>query len=313
MLAAMERHASVEPVWAWDDNPTVRAATRSEHPGLVFVEEIFDQPADLFYIATPPASHIPLIRKAKRAVLCEKPLAIDVTEAQKLVAEIDIPNAVNFPFATQSGVDTLEKEIKQGRHGQALRLDIRLFFNAWPRRWQQDAVSWLGKPEQGGFIREVFSHFAYLTDRLVGPLQLVEASIRRGPAGTESTVLAKLRAGDIPVLVSGEVGGRAPDYNEWTLYGSRASYRLQDWNKLTVGNDDGWRETAQEPPPTDGLKRQLDAVIQMVSGQPNQLPTFADALRVQEVVEGILGSSSSTHAQTTDEKVQQATDTPSRP
>lgn len=293
MLAEMERHPNVEPVWAWDSDPTVRAATRSEHPELVFVEEIFNQPADLFYIATPPATHIPLALNASGAVLCEKPLAIDVTEARKLAAEIDIPNAVNFPFATQPTITTLEEEIKQGRHGDALRLDIRLFFNTWPRKWQQEAASWLAKPEQGGFLREVFSHFAYLTDRLLGRLELVEASIRHGSAGTETTVRAELLVGDIPVSLTGDVGGRAPDYNEWTLYGSRASYRLQDWNKLTFGNDDGWSEPPQDPPPTDGLRRQLDAIVQMVSGQPHQLPTFADALRVQELVEAILRSPSS--------------------
>lgn len=295
MLGEMERHPDVEPVWAWDNNPAVRAATASEHPELVFVEEIFNQPADMFYIATPPATHIPLARNATGAVLCEKPLAIDVTEARKLVAGIDIPNAVNFPFATQPIIDTLEEEIRQGRHGQAQRLDIRLFFNTWPRKWQQEAASWLAKPEQGGFIREVFSHFAYLTDRLVGSLQLLEASVHRGPAGTESTVRARLLAGDTPVLLTGDVGGRAPDYNEWTLYGSQASYRLHDWNKLTIGTDERWDEHPPDPPPTDGLHRQLDAVIQMVNGQPHQLPTFNDALRIQEVVEAILGYQAHDH------------------
>ncbi len=248
MLAEMERHPDVEPVWAWDSDPTVRAATRSEHPELVFVEEIFSQPADLFYIATPPATHIPLARRASGAVLCEKPLAIDLSEARKLAADIDIPNAVNFPFATQPTIATLEDEVRQGRHGDALRVDIRLFFNTWPRKWQQEAASWLAKPEQGGFLREVFSHFAYLTDRLLGPLQLVEASIRRGSARTETTVRTELLAGDTPVSLTGDIGGRAPDYNEWTLYGSRASYRLQDWSRLTVGDDDGWRGHPQGQP-----------------------------------------------------------------
>lgn len=300
MLAEMKRHPKFAPMWAWDENPVVRAATASAYPELDFVEEIFTQPADLFYIATPPATHISLARNATGAVFCEKPLSVDVAEARALVGEIDIPNAVNFPFATQPSINTLEKEIKEGRHGETLRLDIRLFFNTWPRKWQQDAASWLAKPEQGGFLREVFSHFAYLTDRLVGPLKLVAASIHRGPAGTESTVRAKLLAGEVPVFLTGDVGGRAPDYNEWTLYGSRTSYRLQDWNKLTIGSDDGWRDPPLDLPPADGLDGQLDAVIQMVDGQPNPLPTFADALRVQELVEAILVSPTRGHSQSTD-------------
>ena len=110
----------------------------------------------------------------------------------------------------------------------------------------------------------------------------------RGPEGTESAVRAKLQAGSVPVLLVGDVGGRAADFNEWTLYGSRASYRIQNWNELKVGNDGGWRDLQPTSPPAPGLEEQLDAVIQMLSGRPHPLPTFADALRVQEVVEAIL-------------------------
>jgi predicted dehydrogenase len=288
MLAEMTRHPEFEPSWAWDSDPEVREATAAEYPALDFVEEIFAQPADLFYIATPPATHIPLVREASRAVLCEKPLAVDLAEARRLVDEIQIANAVNFPFATHPTVTSLEQELIEGQHGDALRVEIRLFFNDWPRKWQQGAASWLAEPEQGGFLREVFSHFAYLTDRLLGPIELVEAVVDRGPAGTETAVRARLQAGEISVSLTGDVGGRAPDHNEWTLYGSQASYRLQDWRELSVGDDDGWRDLQPNTPPEGGLEGQLDAVTQMLRGRPNPLPTFADALRVQELVEAIL-------------------------
>lgn len=295
MLAEMGRHPEFEPTWAWDSSPSVRDSTAAEYPSLEFVEEIFAQPADLFYIATPPATHIPLVRKASRAILCEKPLSVDVTEARRLVNEIQIPNAVNFPFATHPTITTLEQELAEERHGDAVRLEIRLFFNNWPRQWQQGAASWLAQPEQGGFLREVFSHFAYLTDRILGPVELIEAEVERGLTGTESTVRAQLQAGDIPVLLTGDVGGRAPDYNEWTLYGSRASYRIQDWNNLKVGDDDGWRDLEPITLPTQGLNEQLDAVTKMLRGRPNPLPNFADALRVQELVEAILTSPAQTN------------------
>jgi len=227
MLAEMARHPEFEPTWAWDSSPRVRDATAAEYPSLEFSEEIFAQPADLFYIATPPATHIPLARQASRAILCEKPLAIDVTEARHLVDEIQIPNAVNFPFATHPTITTLEHELAEERHGSTVRLEIRLSFNDWPRQWQQGAASWLAQPDQGGFLREVFSHFAYLTDRILGTVELIEAEVERGPTGTESTVRAQLQAGDVPILLTGDVGGSAPDYNEWTLYGSKASYRTK--------------------------------------------------------------------------------------
>lgn len=288
MLAEMDRHPSFQPVWAWDIDREAREEAAARYPGIEFVEEIFDQPADLFYIATPPATHVSLARRTRQAVLCEKPLAVDVAEGRRLVDEIDIPNAVNFPFAAQPTITKLDREISEGRHGDTLRLEIRLSFNQWPRQWQMGAASWLGEPEQGGFVREVFSHFAYLTDRLLGPAELLHAEVERGPEGTETNVLAKLRVGSVPVLLTGSVGGRAPDYNEWTLYGTRASYRLRDWQQLEVGDDNGWRELPPDSTGTRGLETQLDAVVKMLRGEPNPLPTFSDALRVQELVEAIL-------------------------
>lgn len=290
MVAGMAEHPEFDVAWAWDRNLATRETIGSDHPGLEFVEDIFARPADLFYIATPPATHIPLARKTMRAVFCEKPLSVDVTEARSLVDEIGIPNAVNFPFATHPTITTLEREMKEELHGEALRVEIRLFFNGWPRSWQQGAASWLARPEQGGFLREVFSHFAYLTDRLLGPLELSEATVERGPAGTETTVRARLRAGEVPVLLTGDVGGGGPDYNEWTLHGSRTSYRLENWRHLNVGDDDGWGKHPLDASVHDGLSEQLDALAEMLRSRPHPLPTFADALRVQEVVEAIHAS-----------------------
>lgn len=288
MLAGLERHPEFETPWAWDDEPAARAAASAEHPSVRFTEEVFEQPADLFYVATPPATHIPLARRARNAVLCEKPLAIDVPTARALVEEIRIPNAVNFPFATDPSVATLERILREGHHGEALRLEIRHFFNDWPRTWQRGAAAWLAGPEQGGFLREVFSHFAYLTDRLLGPIEVLDAVVERGSGGTETSVLSELRAGGVRIRLFGAVGGRAPDHNEWTLYGSRASLRLTGWGDVTIGDDDGWRDLSPDRPRA-GLSDQLDAVARMLRGHPHPLPTFADALRIQETVESILG------------------------
>jgi 1,5-anhydro-D-fructose reductase (1,5-anhydro-D-mannitol-forming) len=288
MLAAMTRHPEFDPAWASDPSAAAREVVSAEFPDVEFVEDVFAQPADLFYIATPPSTHAGLARRARRAVLCEKPLAVDVSEGRQLAADIEIPNAVNFPFATDASVTALENGLHEGRHGETLRVEIRLFFNDWPRKWQRGAASWLAFPEEGGYLREVFSHFAYLTDRLLGPVELADATVERGATGTETSVRATLRAGEVPIFLTGDVGGRAPDFNEWTLYGTETSYRLQDWRLLSIGDDDGWRESTPDASPGDGLQRQLDAVREMLEGRPNPLPTFADALRVQELVEAIL-------------------------
>src|SRR3546814_17818623 len=68
---------------------------------------------DCLYFASPPAFHLNYARDAfaqGRAVFCEKPLAVDVAEAEAFVAEAEKTGAraaVNFPFASMAGVAQL--------------------------------------------------------------------------------------------------------------------------------------------------------------------------------------------------------------
>ena len=87
-------------------------------------------------------------------------------------------------------------------------IDIRLHFAAWPREWQ-GAATWLSERKQGGYVREVLSHFIYLTESVFGKLKLEDAMVRypdgAGGVAAETHVFADLSCGDIPVSVAGGV------------------------------------------------------------------------------------------------------------
>jgi len=231
--------------------------------------------------------------EAGKAIFCEKPLAVDIEASRQMVAELEksaLPNAVNFPFAASQEVATLEKHIQEGRHGEAQLLEISFHFSEWPRTWQREAASWLSGRVEGGFLREVFSHFVYLTQRIFGALTIQSAQVSFPADGTtaETYVMANLESHGLPIRVSGGVGGAAPDYNAWTLFGSQKSYRFYDWRLMKVADPEGWQELAPEVEPKPLLGDQLDALAEMLAGNPHPLPDFAAALAVQELVEGLL-------------------------
>ena len=99
----------------------------------------------------------------------------------------------------------LKDWIAQGEIGTVSRIAIEVAFATWPRSWQADAASWLDKPAQGGFTREVVSHFLFLSRRLVGPLHGLKASVEFPEAGKVGTPDRRAAfAGDLPVDAHGQ-------------------------------------------------------------------------------------------------------------
>ncbi|MGK7868763.1 Gfo/Idh/MocA family oxidoreductase [Falsiroseomonas sp. E2-1-a20] len=294
--------AVIRPVAVWDPSPAAAARLAEVAPGL----PMLDSPAaviaacEALYVASPPSSHLDhagAAFAAGRAAFLEKPLAADLAAARSFVAAAEASGAraaVNFPMASSPAVAQLAAW--RAGMGAPRALGIRAAFATWPRGWQQGAAGWLAKRAEGGFTREVLSHFLFLTRRQLGPLELLErdATFPAGD-GAETAVRARLTAGGVPVTVEGRVGGTDRDEaNEWRLEGEAGSIRLRDWSLAERLEADGAFRPAPDALPNERmrpmvLRGQLDKVAALTRGQPQDLATLREALEVQEVVEAILG------------------------
>ncbi len=301
LRAATDHAADVATVAAvWDTAPAALDRLAGSLPGLPRAASAAAaiEAADCVYIATPPATHIAYADQAfaaGRSVFLEKPLATDVAAADAFVRRHQGARAaVNFPFASSFAVERLRSWISEGAAGPAFsRLDIDVAFARWPRPWQLAAASWLDAPAEGGFTREVVSHFLFLARRVLGPLQLANSSVDRPAGGTERRVEAMMEAGGIPVHLTGAVGSvTADDHNTWTLHGTGA-VRLRDWSWAERQAPDGSWTADPDAAPNERmrplvLRRQLEGVARMTRGEPHTLATLEEALEVQAIVEAIL-------------------------
>ncbi|MDP3890789.1 Gfo/Idh/MocA family protein [Nocardioides sp.] len=291
-------HPAYDVVLAADPDLAARDRVAFEHRGLrlaATAEEVLDADLDAVYVATPPATHAGIVLPAlerRIAVLCEKPLAVDLAEGEAMAAAAatsGVATAVNFALSDRATVRELERALAAGEAGEVRSVQIRLAFPRWPRDFQGDA-RWLARREQGGFLREVFSHFAYLTDRLVGELTPVEQQVRfgHGPDAAEVEASAVFAAGGVPVRVWAESQSAVPETYRWELHGTHRSWALTDWTELSWSDGDVWHR--QEVPGEQGSDRhRLSAFAAAVRGEPTaHLADFAAALRVQKVVEGWL-------------------------
>jgi predicted dehydrogenase len=226
----------------------------------------------------------------------EKPLGTDNAQSRDLVAQLRqarLPGVVNFTQAASRGFDELNRAIQAGETGELLGIDIVVNYPAWPRAWQKDA-DWLRLRQEGGYTREVISHFLFLAGRFLGPLTLQHALPRfpQDPTLCELDMLARLTTADgKPVTIMATTGGQQPDRQEVTVRGSRMNHQFREFYQLWRSEGGPWVEAldwTNEDPRTSALQRQLSEVDLWLRGQPHKLATAEEALAVQELVEAML-------------------------
>lgn len=296
LLRAAPGQDAVRIAGVWDPSSEALSRLAATLPGLRVMGSAAEVIAasDCVYVASPPATHLAHARAvlaAGKSLFCEKPLAVDVAEAEAFVERAGAARAaVNFPFASSAAVARLTEWL--GDRSPAA-VEVAVDFATWPRGWQHAAAGWLDGREQGGFTREVLSHFLFLARRLFGPLVLETANAEFSEAGrSERRVTARLRAGAVTVNVMGGVGTTAvEDSNSFTVDGAT---RLRNWSVAERLVDGVWQPDPVAIPQERArplvLQRQLAGVAAMSRGEPHALATLAEALEVQRVVEGILVS-----------------------
>jgi|LauGreDrversion4_2_1035121.scaffolds.fasta_scaffold262591_2 predicted dehydrogenase len=280
----------------WDANAERGRQLREEFPDVVVTNDAQSLMArddvDLVYIATPPSSHVSYCHLALdhgKRILCEKPLSTDRAAAHELVQRVQagkISCAVNFLFGLSPMVRAIETALQSGAVGDVVSVEVRMHFPKWPREWQK-AADWLNGRVEGGFVREVFSHYAFLIDRVCGPLSVESRHVDRGQAAAEAGISAVMKSGDRPVRFIGAAGGAAPELIEWTLYGTRRSYRIRDWFTLQSSDGGDWTDVAYAG--VDETPRPLDELARMMQGERHLLADFAAGLRAQEIIESLVG------------------------
>lgn len=301
MLENALQHPAFEVCGVWDPSAQSVAKTLAIGPDLAVAAsaEAAMHGADVVYLACPPGPRKTYALQAASAgqgVLMEKPLGTDNAQSRDLVAQLRharLPGVVNFTQAASRGFEELQRAIDAGEAGELLGIDIVVNYPAWPRAWQKEAA-WLRERHEGGYTREVISHFLFLAGRFLGPLTLQQALPRypQDPSLCELDMLARLSTADgKPVTVLATTGGQQPDRQEVTVRGSRMNHQFREFFQLWRSDGGPWQEAVDwtlEDPRSSALQRQLNEVNKWLQGQPHKLATAEEALAVQELVEAML-------------------------
>jgi len=300
MLLDFMAHPAFAVEACWDLDPQICEHIRAQHPQAPLKENaaaVLDHPeVALIYIATPPVTHVDygleVVARGK-ALLMDKPLAIELADSRKLVEAAEskgIPNVMNFAYGAGPLVDALENALAAQVIGQLHSIEVRFQFPSWPLPNQLSAASWITNRNTGGMVREMFSHYVYLTHRLLGPLEVISAvlSYPEGEEAAEDFVLASLKCQEIPLWLMGGIGSpHTPRTSDWTINGSEGALRIGEGYQLLRAQEQGWEvypvENSRSP-----IEARLDQLADMLAGRSHKLPSLLDGLDVQEVIEDLL-------------------------
>lgn len=292
-------HDAFTVVGGFDTSPDAAAIAR-ERFGIDTMPTaevlIADPRVDMVYVAVPPSHHlayVELVVAAGKALLCEKPLGVDDRESVAMVervAESPGAAAVNFVFGAAPAAVALIDDVR-AFGTPIVGVDLRVHFERWPRPWQAGAT-WLRHRDQGGWTREVVSHFVFLALRLLGPLTVERRSVGYPDDGSsERWLAADLHGAGVPMRITGSSDSAGADEVELTVRGTDRSWRLTDWYGYSLADVGGpWRPglSAEDASGPAAYAAQLEGLAALVEGRPNRLATFAEALEVQRVVEALL-------------------------
>ena len=303
MLARLAAHKRLQAVAVWDADPAAIAKTLQTWPAL----RAADSAADLIataglhslYIATPPAPHMALSElafDAGLAVFCEKPLTVDFVAARTCIARIERENlraAVNFALASAPGLAQLQAAFGSNSSlplGALSEVRLELAFAAWPRPWQAGAGAWLSERIEGGFTREVLSHFIFALQRVLGTASVKQsqASYPTDGCSAETALQALLQIGAVTVQISGRVGGELADHNLMLWRAAAGEIELGEWfsrfEQRGGSKPQGLSGDLRQAAHSD----QLDQWVALIEGKPHSLPGYAEALAVQQTIEALL-------------------------
>lgn len=136
---------------------------------------------DVVAVCTPNglhAEHTILSLRAKKHVLCEKPMAIKVGDCIEMIKTAEANNRRLFIVKQNRynpPVMALRNLIEEGKLGRLLSVQLNCFWNRNPAYFEN---SWKGTLDlDGGTLFTQFSHFIDLLYWLVGDIQDVEAYV----------------------------------------------------------------------------------------------------------------------------------------
>lgn len=268
---------------------------RAEH---TFSSLLSADDVDAIYIATPNALHAEMSIAAARAgkhVLCDKPLGINVDEAQEIIAactQAGVALGVTFQTRFSEGAVKARQLLRDGAIGDPLLLEIEISGGrATLSGWRSDPLL-AGAGAVVNFGVHAYDLVRYLLDDEVEELVAMNRSEGDQELETTSLVILRMRS---RTLVYVNVNQAIPFFRpDFTVHGTQG--RLTGVSCSRVGFDGELvlcNEAGEIKIPVSGkgaFDRLISSFCSSVFAGCDPDPSGHDGLRSSQIVDAIKGS-----------------------
>jgi predicted dehydrogenase len=224
-------------------------------------QKVVDRPdIQLIDIATPNVLHAPIAIAAAQAgkiVLCEKPLATSLPEAEAMAkAARDVPNLVWFNYRRVPAIAFAKRLIEEGRLGEIFH--YRAVYLNQSGNDPSKASAWRYQRAQAGsgVIGDLLSHMVDLAFYLNGPIRELNAMTHTFAPGRDVDDAALLMVNftnrSIGSFEASRYGVGCRNRNSFEIHGSKGmlAFNLEDMNRLQFYD-------ATETPNMQGIRNLL--------------------------------------------------------
>lgn len=295
LLPIIQAYKGIEiiSVYDIDENRTQEICQKYDVDAVENIELMLeDDSVDAIYLAVPPKYHKDIaldIMKSGKHILCEKPLANDIDEAREMLEcaeKLSIVHGMNFPLYHGPACKKIKEMLKQEILGEIKRIELKGIFPNWPRQWQVNA--WIDTKEQGGFVREVFTHFIQLTQDLFGQIEIKNTCVTYpdDQGCSETSLLAHGVVGDYQMIFTGMTGVACEEDLKLVFWGTRGVLEFINWRELELIN--GNHREVIELPTYQATHDLIDAFVKSIEGFDVPLVDFEAGYHAVKVVEDLL-------------------------
>ena len=197
---------------------------------------------DIVDIAVPNALHAPVALAAAAAgkiILCEKPLAMSVAEAEQMAAVVrNIPNLVWFNYRRVPAIAFAKQLIGEGRLGTIFHYRSYYFNQSGTDPSKSRTWRYQRSEAGSGAVGDLLSHSLDTAMYLNGEISELSATTHTFAPGREiddaAQVMARFANGSIGSFEASRFGVGRRNGNGFEIYGSKGSlaFDLEEMNRL---------------------------------------------------------------------------------
>jgi UDP-N-acetyl-2-amino-2-deoxyglucuronate dehydrogenase len=312
---AITEHPDLMLVAVADDVPERARLAGEKHAVPAFssyAAMLAETESDAVVICTPSGLHprhgIMAAQKG-RHVICEKPMATRLEEADALVKTCDEAGVYLFVVKQNRlnpGIQLLKHAIELGRFGRVYMASVRVFWNR-PQSYY-DMAPWRGTWEfDGGAFMNQASHYVDLIQWLMGPVESVTAKLatlaRRIETEDTGAAVLRFRNGALGVLETTMLTFPRNLEGSITILGERGTVqiggtalnRVVEWEFAEYHDDDREAEALRVAPDPlsvygSGHRPYYDNVVRVLRGEAAPGTDGREGRKSLELILGIYES-----------------------